>query len=104
MRRLPVVTDPDGTVHDPECKLCSGACCRAFEEIPLTKEEHLSGRYISEETKPGVYQLAVGSNRMCPHLGFDNRCSVYNDRPQTCRVYSCRDDRRITWEMKFRPF
>lgn len=48
-----------------ECTLC-GACCVAPDIAALDKP------------------LGV----RCPHLAADNRCSIYEDRPQICRDYA----------------
>jgi Fe-S-cluster containining protein len=31
----------------------------------------------------------------CVHNDASRRCTVYDDRPRPCRVYSCADDPRI---------
>lgn len=47
-----------------ECTLC-GACCVA----------------------PDIAALDKPLGLVCPHLGPDHRCTVYEHRPQVCRDY-----------------
>lgn len=47
------------------CSIC-GACCVA----------------------PDISTLGKGVGVRCPHLLPDNRCAVYEDRPQVCRDYA----------------
>jgi uncharacterized protein len=47
-----------------ECSLC-GACCVA----------------------PDISSLGKPLGVRCPHLGPDNRCTVYEQRPAICRSY-----------------
>lgn len=39
-------------------------------------------RYAKRDEKGKKYETVV-----CPYLGFDDRCSVYDDRPEVCRKY-----------------
>lgn len=103
IRRLPVVRNTDGSVSDPECAMCTAACCRSFPDIPITRAEYDSGLYEAHELKPGLYSLRIGDDLRCPHLGRDDRCTVYDHRPRTCQVYSCRSDTRITRVFKSTP-
>lgn len=114
----------------PPCGSCkTAACCRAYV-VHITKEEFESGLYgdaaieITDEvrrqlprTSPNFLHVAVqmpniafdNTNRYflegvigtaCKFLGSDNRCTIYDIRPITCRQYSCVDDSRITQEMR----
>ena len=102
----------------PDCANCkTSACCSRFI-VELTQLEHESGLYapysveIPEEvanqlksagfittvaTTNGYRYILEGAlNEMCPF--FDNGCTIYNNRPYTCRSYSCVNDPRITQE------
>jgi Fe-S-cluster containining protein len=34
-------------------------------------------------------QVIPYRNERCPFLGQDNRCTIYDDRPQSCRDFEC---------------
>lgn len=79
---------------DCEARLphCKAACCRIFD-ASLTVPEVESGRYDWDPKRP--YALRRERNG-CVHLkGGSCDCTVYHDRPQTCRTYSCENDSRI---------
>lgn len=46
------------------------------------------------------YYLEGMMGQPCPFLQEDNRCGIYENRPITCRVYSCVGDPRITEGMR----
>jgi hypothetical protein len=82
------------------CHLCTAACCKqngheyaallqgdeirkfaAFSaEVPIDA----GGRVVVERVLPYV-------NGRCQFLGEDDRCTIYPDRPQACRAFSCID-------------
>ena len=121
---------PLPTDKQPPCDTCkTAACCKAFV-VHITKEEYESGLYgdaaieITEEMRqqlpstsrnflhtaiqmPNIvfdtahsYFLEGMIGEPCKFLGKDNRCTIYDIRPLTCRQYSCVDDPRITQGMR----
>lgn len=114
-------TFTEGANNNPPCDTCVAACCRVFI-VPLTKEEYESGIYkehavhvpaglldTDKTHMSAIYRLGAQmvfdgkehfimeglGDEPCPFLR-DNKCSIYEDRPLTCRGYSCIDDPRIT--------
>ena len=77
------------------CDHCIAKCCRYFA-LPIdTPEEEKDYQYIrwyllheraSVFVDEGTWYLLVHTK--CKHLGDDNRCGIYNTRPQICREYS----------------
>lgn len=89
--------------------LCSAACCREWG-IKLSFEEYISGLYAAEQTclltyktcneKPmtcinQIYQLRKNADGACFHLDEDNKCSIYQNRPQVCRDFTCQGGWRL---------
>lgn len=82
---------------------CAAVCCRGYAFVALTEEEAKSGRYIYKEAEEGCgcdlctrmreaglrYVLRKRSDGACVHLDGSGKCSIYEDRPETCRKYSC---------------
>jgi len=77
---------------------CGGctACCRSSMFIHIKPEETKTIRRIPPGLlfpAPGLPKghVLMGYNDQghCPML-LDNKCSIYEDRPQTCRSYDCR--------------
>lgn len=127
--QLRVVHDsvpPISKDKQPPCDTCkTAACCRAFV-VNITELEYESGIYgdaavkitpeMSEQLnsksvstvmitaprniKETSYYLEGKIGEPCPFLGEDNRCTIYDIRPITCRVYTCVDDSRITEGMR----
>lgn len=97
---LGVVTVPEQAVSSKQVDcasrvhLCKAACCRIFT-IHLTAREVQSNKYRWNPKQP--YTL-VRNRHGCSHLKAGTcDCLLYTDRPQTCRTYSCREDKRI-WQ------
>lgn len=113
----------------PDCASCkTSACCSSFM-VDLTKEEYESGLYgdyavkmtkeaiqqlknsdairfsmlqlgdILEREQEEYYFLEGSVGKPCPLLG-ENGCTIYKDRPLTCRTYTCVMDPRITQGMR----
>ncbi|MDE2450933.1 MAG: YkgJ family cysteine cluster protein [Gammaproteobacteria bacterium] len=75
------------TSHPP-CNGCT-ACCRGLN-VDLHPRE--SGAGLDYETlADGTRRLRRNPDDSCVHL-VDGRCAVYPIRPQTCRVFDCRDN------------
>jgi|SRR5215204_5625427 len=87
-----------------ECRpFCAAVCCRGYSFVALTEEEAKSGRYEYKEASNtcgcdactrmrelGIrYALRILPDGSCVYLDGTRRCSIYKDRPETCRNYSC---------------
>jgi Fe-S-cluster containining protein len=77
------------------CGECSG-CCRSSYFIHVKPEETETLKRIPKALlfpAPGLPKgnVLMGYNEKgeCPML-IENKCSIYEDRPQTCRDYDCR--------------
>jgi Fe-S-cluster containining protein len=84
---------------------CGAICCTGYGFVSLTEDEARSGRYLYKEASDackcttcermrqmGVkYTLLKQADGSCMYLDGERRCSIYNDRPETCRNYSCRN-------------
>lgn len=83
-----------GGTHVP-CGDCVG-CCVSSYFIPIRPEDEAARKRISPEllvTAPGLQEghrlMGYRSDGTCPMLSA-GQCSIYEDRPQTCRDYDCR--------------
>lgn len=87
-----------------ECRtFCAAVCCKGYSFVSLTEEEAQSGRYMYKEASPdcdcsvcqkmrelGIkYTLRKRQDESCVYLDGNNRCSIYENRPETCKQYSC---------------
>jgi uncharacterized protein len=77
------------------CGTCRG-CCRSSMFIPIKPEETQTIARIPGELlfpAPGLPKghvlMGYDDQGRCPML-VDNECSIYENRPQTCRDYDCR--------------
>lgn len=83
--------------------ICQAMCCRTKWHIDLSPDEYRSGRYkanvmctlTDKECRDAVppcsyrrYRVARKKDGSCEYLE-KNRCSIYSDRPQTCRDFQC---------------
>jgi Fe-S-cluster containining protein len=80
---------------DVPCGACRG-CCRSSMFIHIKPEETQTLRRIPRTLlfpapgRPkGHVLMGYNDKGHCPML-IDNQCSIYEDRPQTCRGYDCR--------------
>jgi len=80
---------------DVPCGACRG-CCRSSMFIHIRPEETQTLRRIPRKLlfpAPGLPKghvlMGYDDQGRCPML-IDERCSIYEDRPQTCRDYDCR--------------
>ncbi|HTW09970.1 MAG TPA: hypothetical protein VME46_20880 [Acidimicrobiales bacterium] len=72
--------------------ICQAVCCRL--KFALSQEEVEKGAVKWDIGHP--YIIRQDSTGYCCHNDVANhRCTVYEDRPQLCRRYSCRHDSRI---------
>ncbi len=81
--------------HQVLCEFCTAKCCRYFAlpiEKPTTRKDfqyirwYLMHGYASVFVEDGVWHLLVQTP--CKHLQPDNRCGIYETRPEICREYS----------------
>src|SRR5205085_1343670 len=80
------------------CTYCTAKCCRYFA-LPLEKPTELKDfEYMrwfllhhgaTMFTEEGTWYLLQHSE--CRHLQPDNRCGIYDTRPQICREYTTED-------------
>ena len=80
------------------CEYCTAKCCRYFAlplETPTTREEFeyirwfLVHDHATVFTEDGDWYVCV--HTVCKHLQNDNRCGIYETRPQICRDYTTKD-------------
>ena len=78
-----------------QCEKCTGLCCRYFAlpiETPEDKGDfddirwYLCHEDVTVFVEDGDWYLNIKNK--CKHLsGKDNRCKIYNKRPNICRGY-----------------
>jgi uncharacterized protein len=78
---------------DVPCDGCVG-CCVSSYAIPLRPADQVAleavpGRYLRIPVGGGLAQMQHRQDGTCPMLEV-GRCTIYADRPQTCRDYDCR--------------
>lgn len=90
------------------CEYCVAKCCRYFAlpiDTPESFEDYEFMRwYLLHDaatifTEEDTWYLLVHTT--CKHLQPDNRCGIYDTRPQICREYStdnCEYDDDWTYE------
>lgn len=72
--------------------LCKGSCCMLT--FALTQEDVEEGTVRWDLRQP--YVIARGESGRCVHQEAGTcRCSIYENRPNVCRGYDCRKDKRI---------
>jgi len=72
-------------VRTLECGSCS-ECCKGPRELELLPEDH--GKYFEYHEEGKVF-LMRKANEDCIYL--EGGCSIYADRPETCRRFDCRE-------------
>jgi Fe-S-cluster containining protein len=94
LRRTRVMLLKDSGVSVP-CGLCRG-CCTSSKFVHIRPEEVQTLSRIPDELlfaapflPKGTMVLGYDKNGHCPML-IENRCSIYEYRPLTCRNYDCR--------------
>lgn len=71
--------------------ICKGACCRFIYCLSL-QDIHEGIRWNLGEP----FKSLRGDNGYCMYIKENNlRCSIYEKRPLGCRLYDCRNDRRV---------
>lgn len=115
---------PDNPKYELDCKnrkitlkgacldlldTCKGMCCRKWN-VPIQESEYATGSYnakkvcvIDGNDCAGKRQHCINrqfrldqkDDGSCVYLGDDNRCSIYDRRPQVCRNFNCKNG----WEI-----
>jgi len=95
LHRTRVALTEEGEAEVP-CGECS-ACCTTSHFVHVRPEETQTIARIPRELlfpAPGLpagnMVLGYDGQGRCPMLEDDGRCSIYEDRPLTCRTYDCR--------------
>lgn len=80
------------------CDHCTAKCCRYFAlpiETPETREDFEYIRWYLLHDRATVFveenDWYLLIHTVCKHLGDDQRCGIYETRPQICRDYSTVD-------------
>ena len=83
----------------PVCSECPGRCCTrrrwVYDSAALTMKEaelplfapHVQWRPNTDDPKRLLPWLPL--NPKCPFLRRDNKCDIYEERPETCRGHIC---------------
>lgn len=82
------------------CDRCTAECCRqnASEYAVLLADDAERSRFAAFSSWLRVKDDAGGERfervilyreGVCPFLGTDNRCTIYEDRPRACRRFEC---------------
>ena len=84
-----------GPASEVPCDGCT-ACCTASQFIHIGPDEtdtlaHVPAALLfpAPRSPRGHVLLGYDERGHCPML-IDNRCSIYEHRPRTCRTYDCR--------------
>jgi Fe-S-cluster containining protein len=79
---------------DVPCGPCTG-CCTSSQFVLVTPEDTAARSVIPAELLfpapflPGSHLLPYDARGRCPMLG-ERGCTIYAERPMTCRTYDCR--------------
>ncbi len=78
---------------DVPCDGCVG-CCISSYPIPLRPDDRVAlaqvpDRYLQLPVGPGAARMGYRDDGSCPML-LNSQCTIYADRPRTCRDYDCR--------------
>ena len=82
---------------------CGAICCRAYGFVSLTEDEVRTGRYAYKASSEdcscdmckrmrelGIrFTLLKQPDGACIYLSGARTCTIYENRPETCRKYSC---------------
>ena len=94
LRATAAVAAGEGDADVP-CGTCT-ACCRSSYFVHVAPDDVAARRRIPPELlfpapgrPPGHLLMGYDEQGRCPMLA-DDGCSIYEDRPRTCRAYDCR--------------
>ncbi|MBZ5529867.1 MAG: hypothetical protein LAO20_00420 [Acidobacteriia bacterium] len=82
---------------------CGAVCCSGYGFVGLSEEEAKSGKYVCKQLEEGCecavckrmrelglkYSVVKNPDGSCIYLDGARKCSIYADRPEVCRKYSC---------------
>ncbi len=92
LKKIPKDQIPEGACL---CDYCTAKCCRYFAlpiDKPTTAQEFDFMRWFLLHDRASVFvddQIwYILVHTTCKHLQPDNRCGIYETRPQICRDYS----------------
>lgn len=94
-RLRPKVAREDVPPHESLCDYCTAKCCKYFAlpiDTPTRKKDFDYLRWFllhdaaTVFTEDDTWYLLV--HTACKHLGEDNRCGIYETRPNICREYT----------------
>lgn len=93
------------------CEHCTAKCCRYFAlpiETPQTKKDFDYIRWYLLHGQATVFvedrEWYLLVHTACKHLQDDNRCGIYDSRPEICREYTtkeCEYDDEWTYDRYF---
>ncbi len=96
--RTPKIHRQDLRPGEVLCDHCTAKCCKYFAlpiETPTTRKDFEFMRWFLMHDQAAVFTeketwyLLVHTR--CKHLRQDNRCGIYQTRPQVCRDYSTKN-------------
>ena len=94
MSEMQLALDDEGDANVP-CAGCT-ACCTSSQFIHIGPDEtdtlaHVPAELLFPAPRLPLGHVLLGYDQRghCPML-IDNRCSIYEHRPRTCRTYDCR--------------
>lgn len=82
----------------PPCQKCNAACCKQYDFGDSGAPAHSYAVLLYGDEVERFEDVAIETddgwglpykNKRCVFLGKDDRCSVYEKRPQGCRDFSC---------------
>ena len=72
------------SIPPPPCADCQAACCTQQGSIAISLQPEELNSYEHDNDQ----QITMVNGR-CYYLNEDNRCSIYDKRPQICRSFNC---------------
>ena len=92
LKKIPKDQVPEGACL---CDFCTAKCCRYFAlpiEKPTETQDFDFMRWFLLHERASVFVddevWYILVHTKCKHLQDDNRCGIYQTRPQICREYS----------------
>jgi len=109
--RIPPIRKEELKEGESLCDYCSAKCCKYYalplDEPTETRDWDFMRWYMLHGqtclfTEEDTWYLLVYTE--CKHLRADNRCGIYETRPEICREYStdaCEFDDRYVYDQYF---